>query len=223
MPFCANQLARLQPLHERMCAHPFLEATRDGTMPDDRFAVWMRQDYLFVEAAIPFISALLPKAPVRHWASLTGVIKALQDELTLFEERAAAVGITLGTVPPAFTTHAYIQFLMATAAYASYAECYTVLYAAEKAYFDSWMVVKAGIASDSTWMPFVENWAGDAFAGYVGHLERELDALASAAGPAELERMARAFELTVRYEIAFWEMAATGEQWPGIEPSDPAR
>jgi thiaminase len=32
---------------------------------------------------------------------------------------------------------------------------------------------------------------------------------------ANVKRMAEFFELTVRYEIAFWEMAATGEGWPG--------
>jgi thiaminase len=29
--------------------------------------------------------------------------------------------------------------------------------------------------------------------------------------------MAELFELTTRYEIAFWEMAATGGGWPGLE------
>ncbi len=32
----------------------------------------------------------------------------------------------------------------------------------------------------------------------------------------QLDRMAEAFETTVRYEEAFWEMAMTGEDWPGI-------
>src|SRR5690606_27952157 len=116
---------------------------------------------------------------------------------------------------PSFTCDAYIRFLMATAYAASYAEAYTVLYAAEKAYHESWKVVKAGLDPSSPWQPFVENWAGEAFAEYVAYLESELDWLAEAAGPAERERMARLFETTVRYEIAFWEMAATGESWPG--------
>jgi thiaminase len=61
----------------------------------------------------------------------------------------------------------------------------------------------------------VENWAGDAFAQYVRYLEGELDGLAADAGPAERARMAEYFELTTRYEIAFWGMAATGEGWAG--------
>ena len=217
MSFCDDQLIRVKPLWDRMLAHRFLTDTRDGKIADERFAVWMRQDYVFVEAAIPFIAALIPKARRRHWEPLAGVITALEKELRLFEERAAAVGVALRGTPPAFTNHAYIQFLLATASHASYAEAYTVLYAAEKAYHDSWTVVKHGIAPDSRWFPFVENWAGEAFGQYVGYLETELNGLAEEAGPAERERMAEYFALTAKYEIAFWEMAATGEAWPGVE------
>jgi len=177
----------------------------------------MRQDYLFVEAAIPFVAALLAKAPKEHWEALSGIIPAFQKELKLFEERAAAVGVELREGPASFTCHAYIQFLLNTAYQCSYAEGYTVLYAAERAYHDSWRVVRAGLSPESPWHLFVENWAGEDFAAYVAYLEGELDQLANAAGEAERTRMAELFELTTRYEIAFWEMAATGEGWPGIE------
>jgi thiaminase len=200
-----------------MLAHPFLLRTRDGTLPGEVFATWMRQDYLFVEAAIPFMAALLAKAPEQHREPLSGVIAALHKELRLFEERAAAAGVKLREGPPSFTCHAYVQFLMATAYQRSYPEGYTVLYAAEKAYHDSWKVVRAGLGPESPWMPFVENWAGEAFAAYVAYLEGELDQLASEAGEAERARMAELFELTVRYETAFWEMAVTGATWPGAD------
>jgi formylaminopyrimidine deformylase / aminopyrimidine aminohydrolase len=215
MGFCTEQLDRVQPLWSRMLEHRFLLETRDGSIAHATFATWMRQDYLFVEAAIPFIAALIPKAPREHWELHSGVIAMLEKELGLFRERAEAAGVNFADLRPSFTNHAYIQFLLATAYRASYAEAFTVLYAAEKAYHDSWTVVKEGLDPDSPWHPFVENWAGEAFAGYVAHLETELDRLAAQAGPAERETMADLFELTTRYEIAFWEMAATGEGWPG--------
>lgn len=214
MGFVAEQLERLRPTWEHMLRHPFLLETRDGTIPFETFATWLRQDYLFVEAAVPFIALLIPKAPPSDWALHSNVIAMFQKELVLFRERAEAMGIEMEGIRPSFTNHAYIQFLIATASQRSYAEIYTVLYAAEKAYHDSWSVVKAGIDPSSPWYPFVENWAGEAFAEYVAYLERELDALAEAAGPAERERMAELFETTLRYEIAFWEMAASGEGWP---------
>jgi thiaminase/transcriptional activator TenA len=217
MGFCAEQLERHASLWRRMLTHPFLIATRDNTIAHETFARWMRQDYLFVEAAIPFIAALLPKAPRAHWQPLAGVITALEKELELFEGRARAVGVELRGTPPSFVTHAYIQFLLATALRASYAEAFTLLYAAEKAYHESWKVVRSGLDEASPWQPFVENWAGQAFADYVGWLEGELDRLAAAAAEAERERLAETFALTVRYEIAFWQMALTDESWPGLE------
>ncbi len=216
MSFSAQQLDRLRPLWDEMLAHPFLIQTRDGEIAHETFATWMQQDYLFVEAAIPFMAALMPRGPREHWEPLAGVIQALQKELKLFEERGRAVGVELRAAPPSFTCHAYIQFLMATAYQRSYAEGYTVLYAAEKAYHDSWKVVQAGLDPESPWQPFVENWAGDEFAGYVQYLEGELDRLAEAAGPTERDGMAALFETTTKYEIAFWEMALTGGGWPGV-------
>jgi thiaminase/transcriptional activator TenA len=220
MGFVAEQLERLRPTWEHMLRHPFLLETRDGTIPFETFANWLREDYLFVEAAVPFIALMIPKAPPSHWELYTQVIAMFHKELGLFRERAKAVGVDMSDLRPSFTNHAFIQFLIATASQRSYAEIYTVLYAAEKAYHDSWTVVKKGIDPASPWYPFVENWAGEAFAEYVTYLEKELDALAAAAGPAERERMAELFELTLRYEIAFWEMAANGDGWPEHAPAE---
>lgn len=215
MGFTTDQLRRIRPLWDRMLSHRFLLDTRDGTLPDDTFTVWMRQDYLFVEAAIPFIAGLLAKAPEEHREALSGFLPALHTELGLFEERAAAAGVDLRGAPPSFTCHAYVQFLLATAYRSSYAEGMTVLYVAEKAYHESWKVVKAGLDPTSPWMPFVDNWASDDFAAWVDWIGTSLDELATRAGPAERSRMADLFETTTLYEIAFWEMAATGEGWPG--------
>jgi thiaminase len=215
MGFAAEQLARVRADWQKMVDHPFLLRTRDGTIPFETFATWMRQDYLFVEGSIPFISVLLAKAPGKHRASHTGVLGMLQKERELFRERAAAVGVDLRDLAPSFVSHAYIQFLLATAYRESYACGYTVFYAAEKAYHDSWREVLTGIDRASPWFPFVENWGGVAFAGYVAHLEEQLDDLAAQAGAAERAHMAELLELTLRYEIAFWEMAWSGEGWPG--------
>lgn len=217
LSFCAAQRERLRPLWERMLRHPFLLRTRDGTLPGETFATWLRQDYLFVEAALPFVAALLSRAPARGWEMLVGALNALLAELRLFEERAAALGVELEGTRPSLTCHAYVQFLLATAATRSYAEAYTVYYVAEKAYHDSWSVVREGLEESSPWFPFVEKWAGEPFAVFVAQLEAELDRLAREAGEAEQSRMAELFEITVRYEIAFWEMALRGEAWPGLE------
>jgi thiaminase len=216
MAFCAEQLDRIQPLWSRMLDHRFLRDTRDGAIPHETFATWMRQDFLFVEAAIPFIATLQAKAPREHWEAHSSVVAMFTRELELFRERAVAAGVDMTELRPSFICDAYIQFLIATAFRESYEVGYTVLYAAEKAYHDSWKVVRAGLDRDSPWWPFVENWSGEAFAGYVDSLQLELDRMAESAGEERRQRMAEFFERTTRYEIAFWEMASTGEGWPGM-------
>lgn len=217
MSFSTEQLQRVRPVWSRILSHPFLARTRDGSIPDETFANWMKQDYLFVEAAIPFIAALMPRAPLEHRQALGSALPTLEKELELFRERAGKVGVDLEGVEPAFVNHAYVQFLLASAYTRSYAGAFTVLYVAEKAYYDSWMVVREGIDQSSTWFPFVENWTSDAFRGWVDYLETNLDQLAEQVGPAERREMARLFEITARYELAFWEMALLGARWPGLE------
>jgi thiaminase/transcriptional activator TenA len=217
MSFCEEQLVRVRPVWERILDHRFLKETRDGTIAHETFATWMRQDYLFVEAAIPFIAALMPKAPTAHRQALAEVLPVLEKELELFRERAETAGVSLTDVMPSFVNHAYVQFLLASAFTRSYAQAFTVLYVAERAYYDSWMVVREGIDQGSTWYPFVENWTSDAFKGWVEFLGANLDALAGDVGSTEREGMAELFELTAKYELAFWEMAATGAGWPCLE------
>ena len=60
MGFVQEQHERVRPTWERMLRHPFLLQTRVGTIPFETVATWMRQDYLFVEAAVPFIARMVP-------------------------------------------------------------------------------------------------------------------------------------------------------------------
>jgi formylaminopyrimidine deformylase / aminopyrimidine aminohydrolase len=216
MDFTATLYNENKHLWDIMLSHRFLTETRDGKIGKETFARWMKQDYLFVRAAIPFIAGMIPKAPERHWEAHSNVVSMLQKELRLFEERAAAADISFKEIVPSFTNHAYIQFLLATVAYESYQVVYTVLYAAEKAYHESWKIVQEGLDKKSIWYPFVENWAGDAFAQYVRYLENELNILAAGAGTTDITLMKEYYRITLQYEIAFWEMAVTSEAWPGI-------
>lgn len=145
MPFTADQRERLAGLWDRMLAQPFLIHTREGTISDDTFARWMRQDYLFVEQGVHFLAMLLARAPKRHRDPLGDALDGLRNELRLFEEQAKRAGVVLADTRPPFVTHAYMQFLAASGVSASY----TVLYVAERAYHDSWSVVRDGINSRS--------------------------------------------------------------------------
>jgi thiaminase/transcriptional activator TenA len=212
--FHQQLLKQTEEVWEKMLGHRFLKMTADRSIPADTFKIWMRQDYIFVREAIPFTAVLLSKAPVELRPNLTQVLPALDNELKLFRKNAEAHGVTLDNVQPSPTCHAYLQFLMATAFGRSFEEGFTVLYAAEKAYFDSWMAVKKNLEGESPWQSFIENWTSPGFQQYVEWLATTLDELAKGQPRAAVDRIRELFQMTARYEYLFWEMAATGEDWP---------
>ncbi len=197
-----------------MLAHPFLQQTADGTLPAQRFETWLVQDYIFVRDDIGVIGCMLARAPVELRRLLGDFIPALHRELDLFESMAKELGVSLEGVEPTPVCHAYTMFLLATAQTRSFAESFTVLFGAEKAYYDSWTQVKRRQTQPSRYQRFIDHWSSEAFAAWVDELAQALDRLADGCGPDERRRMEHLFRLTVRYEYLFWDMALTGNDWP---------
>ena len=156
---------------------------------------------------------LVSKAPVAISIQLASAIPALQAELELFE-RWRERNVSFRKVQMSPTCHAYVQFMLATAYGASFEEGFTLLYGAEKAYFESWSRVRENLKTASPWQPFIERWSGQAFQHWVGWIEVTLDELASEASPALRGRMNETFLLTGQYELLFWNMSLQEERWP---------
>ncbi len=213
MGFTADAHQKYEREWQRMLEEPFLRETAEGTIADERFAYWLKQDYLFVREAVPVLALMIPKAPTSERKSLSDAISGLHEELALFRSMAADHAVGLESVEPEPTNLGYINFLLTTAALEPYEHCATVLYAAEKAYLDSWMKVKREQKNESRWQRFVDNWTSDGFQQWVSHLGAHLDHLAESASPALKRRMERKFLETVRYERLFWKLAYTSESW----------
>ena len=201
-------------LWRKIESHPFLKQTADGTIPEDIFKTWMQQDYIFVGEAIPFMAILLAKGPATLRPNFIQIMAGLDKELELFRENARKHGISLEDIQPSPTCHAYIQFLMNVGYNASFEEGFTVLYAAEKVYLDSWMAVKNNLKGESPWQEFIDNWTSEAFQQYVVWLASTLNVLVKEHSAVQLQKCQEIFNLTARYEYLFWQMAIDKEQWP---------
>ena len=168
-----------------MVNHEFLRRTADGTIPDTTFKTWMKQDYIFVREAIPFVAVLLARAPMHLRPPLIGVLTALDRELEMFRKNAGAHGVDL-----------------------------TGVEAGEKAYLDSWLAVKKSLKGQSPWQEFIDNWAGEPFQKYMAWLAETLDELAAGRPETDVAAMHELFYTIARYEYLFWDMALTEENWP---------
>jgi thiaminase len=213
MGFVDDLHRRYEKDWQKMLAHPFLAETAAGTIPDERFANWVKQDYIYVREAIPFIALMIPKAPLTHRKALSYMISGYHQELELFEKMAAEHGIGLEGVEPAPINLAYNNFLRTTAALEPYEVAYTALYTGEKAYLDSWLTVKRAQKSPSKWQAFIEQWTSEAFQQWVASLGHELNALAEGASENLRVKMERCFVYGLRYEYQFWDLAYHGGSW----------
>jgi len=172
--------------------HPFLEATRDGSLAPEAFNAWLQQDYVFVADLLRFQARLLSIAPREGQRALAGGLAALEGELVWFEDQAEQLQLRLD-VNPHPVTAAYRQRLL------SYADIWatgiTALWTGERAYLESWSGATPGAPS---YREFVEHWTHPEFGVYV----RDLEALVDAQGADE-----EAFLAVCRLEREFWEMA----------------
>jgi thiaminase len=113
-------------------------------------------------------------------------------------------GRSASATPPTFAALAYDGAL----------EGLTALYAAERAYLDTWTAVAELSPADSAHHAWIQNWGGKAFRGFVTALGRDLDELAGAPSPAVAHRLGVVFAGAARFELAFWEMCWSGQAWP---------
>ena len=197
-----------------MAGHPFVLGLADGTLPDGALQAWVQQDRIFVVEERRVVAALRAHGlPSRLDGLLADLDRSLVLEADAFTQTATDQGFAL-EVEPWPVCLGYTSYLRC-AAYDGVLEGLTALYAAERAYLDTWTAVAERSPADSTYHPWIKNWSGQAFRAFVTALGRDLDQLAGAPSPALTERLGVVFTGAARFELAFWEMCWSGQAWPG--------
>jgi thiaminase/transcriptional activator TenA len=196
-----------------MAGHPFVLGLAHGTLPDTALQAWVQQDRVFVVEERQVVAALRAHGlPSRLDGLLADLDRSLVLEADAFTQTATDQGFA-AEVEPWPICLGYISYLRC-AAYDGVLEGLTALYAAERAYLDTWTTVAKLSPADSTYHAWIQNWSGKAFRGFVTSLGHDLDRLAGAPSPALAHRLGVVFTGAARFELAFWEMCWTGQTWP---------
>jgi thiaminase len=197
-----------------MADHPFVLGLADGTLPDGALQAWVQQDRIFVVQERRVVAALRSHGlPSRLDELLADLDRGLVLEAEAFAGTAAEHGFAL-EVEPWPVCLGYTSYLLC-AAYDGVLEGLTALYAAERAYLDTWTTVAERSPADSAYHAWIQNWSGQPFRAFVSDLGRGLDELAGAPSPALARRLGVLFAQAARFELAFWEMCWNGLAWPG--------
>jgi thiaminase len=196
-----------------MAGHPFVLGLADGTLPDGALQAWVQQDRIFVVQERRVVAALRAHGlPSRLDALLANLDRGLVLEAEAFAGTAAEHGFAL-EVEPWPVCLGYTSYLLC-AAYDGTLEGLTALYAAERAYLDTWTAVAKLSPADSAYHAWIQNWSGEAFRAFVSTLGRGLDELTGTPSPALTGRLGVVFTGAARFELAFWEMCWSGQAWP---------
>jgi thiaminase/transcriptional activator TenA len=203
-----------QDLWAAMAGHPFVLGLAEGTLPDSALQAWVQQDRIFVLQERHVVAALRAHGlPSRLDDLLADLDRSLVQEAEAFALAAAEHGFA-AEVDPWPVCLGYTCFLRC-AADDGVLEGLTALYAAERAYLDTWTAVAERSPADSAYHPWIQNWSGEAFRAFVTALGRDLDQLAGAPSSALASRLGTLFAGAARFELAFWEMCWSSQAWPG--------
>jgi thiaminase len=197
-----------------MAGHPFVLGLADGTLPDGALQAWVQQERIFVVEERRVVAALRAHGlPSRLDDLLADLDRSLVLEAEAFTQTATARGFAPDAEPWPVCL-GYTSYLRC-AAFDGVLEGLTALYAAERAYLDTWTAVAELSPADSPYHAWIQNWSGEAFRAFVTALGRDLDELAGAPSPALARRLGVVFTGAARFELAFWEMCWSGQAWPG--------
>src|SRR5215218_160492 len=197
-----------------MAGHPFVLGLARGTLPDSALQAWVQQDRVFVIEERRVVAALRVHGPPSRLDDLLADLdRSLVEEAEAFTRTAAEHGFA-AEVEPWPVCLGYTCFLRC-AAYDGVLEGLTALYAAERAYLDTWTAVAGRSPADSAYHAWLQHWSGQAFRAFVTALGRGLDELAGTPSPSLAHRLGVLFARAARFELAFWEMCWSGQAWPG--------
>ncbi len=186
------------PLWREATESEFLQAAGDGSLPEESFARWLAQDYLFAGRLMAFQSLLLARAPRQGHGVLIGGLTALDGELSWFESHATRLGPVLD-VDPLPTCRSYTDYLTCCAYEQPFAVLAAILFGVEASYLAAWSALEA----QGPYREFMERWSSAEFAQYVSALRRLAE---QHPDPDQQQHFNRVLE----FERDFWSMACEG-------------
>ena len=212
--------AAVADVWEAQHRHPFVRGIGDGTLDLERFQTWIRQDYLFLIDYARMLALGAARAPdLEAMTRLAGLAQSvLETEMNLHRSYCAEIGISeqeLAREEVLPTTQGYTDFLVRTAAQGDFSELVAALLPCMWGYCEvGERLAMQGKPRVERYDKWIDMYSSKEFSDLAAWCRRLTDRIGSEAPAASRERMRRAFRTSSRYELAFWEMAWRGEQWP---------
>lgn len=210
-------------LWQAAIAHPFIEEMGDGSLPAEKFRRYFLQDYVFVNDLVKMAGVAVSKAPdlalARPIEDFLHNILGAEDALFIGAFKTLEISESeYRNIEPLPTTAALGNFLVRLAYEGSFREICAAMYVTEGVYLDWGERLRQAsadpTANGSELGEFYQGWIDLHTEEVLGQIVGFLGQVIDGADRSEQARLSDIFERALRYEVAFWEMAYRGEQWP---------
>ncbi|MGK7294895.1 MAG: TenA family protein [Candidatus Wenzhouxiangella sp. M2_3B_020] len=215
MTFTESLWNENRTLYRAILELPFNTELTAGTLTEERFAFYVKQDSLYLadfSRALAIAGTRAPQAAeLQRFLDFAGEAVAVEQALhDSFLERFDT-WIDVGKSPACF---AYTHFLLSTAAHASYPVACAALLPCFWIYREVGLYIHERAAQPNPYQDWIDTYAGEDFSQAVDRAIELTERAAEEAGEADRERMRTAFFESTRLEWMFWDSAYRLEEWP---------
>jgi thiaminase (transcriptional activator TenA) len=198
------------PVWRAQHEHPFVRGLGDGTLDEDRFRHYVRQDYLYLIDYARLLALGTARAPrLEDMTRLAELAReTLATEMELHRGFAARWGVSAAELErerPTPTTRAYVDFLLRTAALGDFAVLVAALLPCMWGYEEVALRLSDDGGDAGRYAEWIAMYAGEEFRALAGWCRELTDRVAAEAAGAARDRMAAAFVESSRHELAFWD------------------
>ncbi len=205
---------------EEILAHPMVDQLGRGTLDEEPFRYWVRQDYVYlIEYSRVFALAASSAPDLDRMGTFAELLdETINTEMDLHRGYAAKFGISeeeLEATEPSPTTRAYTDFLVRTAATGTFGEAVAALLPCMWGFNETGRRLQdRGTPEHELYAEWIETYAGDEFTELAGWCRDLMDRVAEQATEQDRERYRTLFRTSARYEYKFWDAAWRQEEWP---------
>jgi thiaminase/transcriptional activator TenA len=199
--------------------HPMVEGIGDGTLDEERFRYWLKQDYVYLVDYCRLFAFGVAQAPtVERMGTFAALLSGtLDSEMAQHREYAADFGLSasdLEETTPSPTTRAYTDFLVRTASTGTFGDLVAALLPCMWGFNDTGRRLREdGLPDEERYAEWIRTYSGEEFTELTEWCKGVMDEVAAESTPADHERYRDLFLTSARYEYEFWDAAWRLEEW----------
>lgn len=221
MKFTDSVFKRVEPIWESYMKHPFIQGLGDGTLDEEKFKHWLKQDYVYlIEYARLFSIGAAKSTDLKMMTTYADLANGtLHTEMDLHRSYAKQFNISeeeLEQTEPAQTTVAYTSYMLNLAQQGGIENVIAAILTCTWSY--SYIGLKLaeieGVKDHPLYGEWVNMYASEEFSSFKEDCIQLMDTVAEGKTEEELNRLEDIIVKTSYYEYMFWEMAENLETWP---------